>query len=376
MALRVEERIVSGGEGESLLVHHLVVRGSDRQVGRHLGEVARARYRVAQPPPPDPFRASVQGEWVRRNAPVLFERARGAAEAFADSRAAPGTVALRLGAPGRPSTSAVVFLPKALTEGGRPLLARQLDRPAGPEGAHPMPASRPYLIELHPDDGIPSLALVAFDLLGGVLDGVNGAGVGVVVAADLEQAEAQPHEPEPAPVGLDELQLARLVLDTARDAAEARALLLGTKHAYASFPALWLVADRGGDAFVLEVGPGRNRTHLLEANGAPLVLANHPLHPYPRDAELPRREGPGDSYSRYRALRAALAEGRPPWTAESIAAAAERALPPSPRREPALWCGVYDLAERTLEVRFGGGGAQAGSAPVPWTPPLRFELGG
>jgi hypothetical protein len=381
MALRVEERIVAGSEGGSLLVHHLVVRGSDRQVGRHLGEVARARYHLAPAQPPEPFRAGVQGEWLRRHAPALFERARGAAEAFGEGGLhAAGRLITRLGVPPSPSPGAAVFLSASCVHAEGPLLARRLDRPAAPEGAHPLPPARPYVLELHPEDGLPSLALVAFDLLGGVLDGVNGAGVAVVVAADLELAEAQPLEPDPAAVGLDELQLARLVLDTARDAAEARALLLGAKHAYAGFPALWLVADRQGDAFVLEIGPGRNRVHLSEAAGEPLVLANHPLHRYARDSRLPRREGAGGSYARYRALRAALAERGAPWTAEALAAAVERAglSNGGACARSALWCGVYHLAERALEVRFasGGAGADGGQARAAWTPPLRFELQG
>lgn len=381
MALRVEERIVAGGPGDLLVVHHLVLRGSNRAIGRHLGEIARSRYHLRPQPSPDPLRASIRRAWLRQHAPALFERMRGAAEAFGVDPHDDAIDLSRLGAPPARAGCSAIFVPPRATAAGHPLVSRSFDFPPpgeGPGGGPPS-AARPYVVETHPEEGLPTLTLVAFDLLG-ALDGVNGAGLVVVTAADAESAEAL-LEPDPAAAGLDELQLGRVILERCATAAEARALLLSTKHHYAAGPVHWLVADRHGDAFVFELGPGRNRAHLVEAEGQPLVATNHPLHRYPGDVELPRRDGPGASYARYRALRAALAETLTPWSPATLGLAAERAFagPGAGRCERTLWHGVYDLRARSLHASFllreeldpeRGGGLRAVR-----TPTLRFELG-
>jgi hypothetical protein len=142
----------------------------------------------------------------------------------------------------------------------------------------PPSASRPYVLELHPDEGLPSLAVCAFDLVGGALDGVNAGGLVVVASPDAEPADER-LEPAGASVGLDELQVVRYLLDGCATAAEARAALLGAKLFDFAHPAHWLVADRHGDAFVFEVSKGQNRVHLVDAAGEPLVATNHLLHP-------------------------------------------------------------------------------------------------
>ncbi len=381
MALRVEEQIVAGEDGDSILVHHLVLHGSNRAIGRHLGDVARARYRLAPPPAADPLRTRVQREWLRRNAPALFERMRGVADAFGVAIEEDLIDLSRLRAPPGSAGCSAVFLPPHLTAAGHPLVSRacELGLVAPDRGAPvPLAASRPYVLEIHPDEGHSALALVAFDLLGAVLDGVNDAGLCVVTASDLESAAAMPLEPEPAAIGLDELQIGRVLLDRCATAQAARELLLSAKHHYSAYPAHWLVADRFGDAFAFEVGRGRNRVHLVEAAGAPLVLTNHPLHRYPADEGLPHGPGPAGTYARYRSLRAALTDAPAPWNAGALIAAAERAFRGPGSGDRTLWHGVYDLRARTLEATFflrdEPDRAQAGAASVVWTPPLRFEL--
>lgn len=381
MALRVEERIVAGGDGDRLIVHHLVLRGGNRAIGRHLGEIARARHRWSPPPAPDALRVRVQREWVRRHAAGLFERMRGAADAFGVDLADDAWDVSRLGAPPAAPGCSAVFVPPRATASGHPLVSRAFDfaAPLEPAGAGgPAHAGRPYVLETWPDEGHPSLAVVAFDLLGGVLDGVNAEGLCVVASGDAEAGEAG-LEPDPGAVGLDELQAGRFLLDTCATAIDAREALLQLKQPYAAFPVHWLVADRHGDAFTFEWGRGRNRVHLVEAAGAPLALANHPLHRYPGGAGLPRGDGPAGSYARWRTLAGALAEAGEPWTRGSLGLAARRAFA-GPEQDPheggvrTLWHGIYDLRDRSLEATFWLRDERvAGGAPhAVRTEPIRF----
>jgi hypothetical protein len=382
MALRVEERIVAGDEGELLVVHHLVLRGSNRAIGRHLGEIARTRYRLTPQVAPDPARARVQREWVRQHAPLLFERMRGIADAFCIDLAGDGHDLARLGAAPPTFGGSAVFVPPHLAHDGGPLVSRAFDGEAPPTRSAPgtpPAASRPYVLENYPDEGYPSLAVVAFNLLGAALDGVNAEGLAVVAASDLEARERGALEPDPAAIGLDELQIGRFLLDTCASAAEAREAVLAVKHHYITAPVHWLVVDRRGDAFVFEIGPGRNRVHLVDAADRPLVLTNHPLHRYPKEAGLPRLDGPGRTYARYRALRGALAETALPWSAAALALAAERAFArPEAGAERTLWHGIYGLRERPLDATFferdEPDPARAGGLRAARTLPLRFQL--
>lgn len=383
MALRVEERIVAGGESDPLFVHHLVLRGTNRAIGRHLGEIARSRYHLAPPASGDPLRARVRRAWLREHAPALHDRMRGAADAFGVSPDDDAYDCSRLGPPPGAIGCSAVFVPPRATQAGHPLVSRAFDFDASagrPPPGTPPGASRPYVLETYPEDGHATLALVAFDLLGAALDGVNDAGLAVVAACDLEAAAAG-LEPDPAAVGLDELQLGRAVLDTCASAAEARDLLLATKHHYAAFPVQWLVADRSGDAFVFEYGRGRNRVHVVEAAGRPLVLTNHALHRYPGDLDLPRASGPAGTYARYRSLRAALQETRAPWSPATLGLAAERAFagPGGGTADRTVWHGIYDLAAGTLAATFflrdEPDPARPGALRAARTPELRFALG-
>lgn len=271
MGLRVEERIVAGGEGDEVVVHHLVLRGSDRAIGRHLGELVSARYGVPTPAGRDRPRVREQREWLRTHVPPLHERMRGVAEA----------------------------------------LGVQLDDDAHDLGALGIPASRPYVLELHPEGGRPSLAVCAFDLLGGALDGVNAEGL-VVVAAPGEPAAAAPPWPG-AGAGLDELQVVRWLLEGCATAAEARTALREARLRRAARPARWLVTDRHGDAFACDLPPGQDRVRLA------------PTPPRPEESAL--------------------------------AAIAARAFEPAEARGlRTLWHGVYDAVERRLTARFLVGG--------------------
>jgi hypothetical protein len=265
-----------------------------------------------------------------------------------------------------------VFLPPQRSTSGHPLVSRAFDFAWPLTGRCAAPtAARPYVLELHPDEGLPSLAICAFDLVGGALDGVNAEGLVVVAASDVESADAR-LEPAGASVGLDELQVVRHLLDGCATAAEAREALLAAKLYYAAQPAHWLVADRHGDAFVFEVSLGRNRVHLVEAAGEPLVATNHLLHRHPAGAPLPRRPDPGGTFARWRALSAALAEAGAALDEVALSGVAARAFASGaagPLRT--LWHGVYDAVERTLVARFFARGAASGAANVPQ---IRFAL--
>src|SRR4029079_3204428 len=80
-----EDRIIAGGPKNSLEVRHLVLKGTNVEIGRALAEIAKERYGVRLDRVRDPVQARAQRRFLERNDPILLERMRGVAEAFGKS---------------------------------------------------------------------------------------------------------------------------------------------------------------------------------------------------------------------------------------------------------------------------------------------------
>ena len=360
-------------------VVHLVLRGTNREIGQQLATVARDRHGVVPATGGDPLVTRARRRWYRREWPAHYERMRGVADvhgvAVDDDSVELGLLAF-LGA--APSCS-VAWLPPATVAGGHAALSRNYDFPTGTlteilggeaqPGELPMTA-RPLVVETYPADGGPTcLFLCAYELLGGCIDGVNSEGLVVALLADDESPGT---DPTLAPaVGLNEIQLLRFLLETCATTGEAREALLSAKQHFMFLPCHYLVADASGDSFVWE--RTANREHLIEGRGDVQVVTNHLLHDRPSLDDLPTEDGPSATYARARRLTAAVGARSGPLSTEQIKAAhacVHREDPASPSRT--LWHGIYDASDRSLEVSFYLGDDPAGG--VRRSPYLKFAL--
>ena len=69
------EIIVSGGPDNYLEIRHLVLEGSNRQIGRALGDIARDSYGVTRLMPyASPIYARAHHEYMEQNYPMLLDR--------------------------------------------------------------------------------------------------------------------------------------------------------------------------------------------------------------------------------------------------------------------------------------------------------------
>jgi predicted choloylglycine hydrolase len=362
-------RIVAGGPDAYMEVGHLVLRGTNREIGAALAVMARDRHGVVPARGGDPLITRARRRWYRREWPAHFERMRGVADVHGveveDDSVELGLLAY-LGGPPAPACS-VAWLPASST------MSRNYDFPTGTLteilGGERQPGelamtARPYVVETHPSDGGPScLFLCAYELLGGCIDGVNSEGLVVALLADDETTD---RDPTLAPaVGVNEIQLLRFVLETCASTAEAREALLAAKQHYMFLPCHFLVADAGGDSFVWERTV--NAEHIVEGRREVQVVTNHRLHNRPSVDDLPAGDGPSATYERARRLTAAVAGGS--LSREELKAAhscVHREDPASPART--LWHGLYDAVERSLEVSFYLGEGRR-------SPYLRFAIG-
>lgn len=409
-----------GGPEHFMTVRHLVLRGSNFEIGQHLGQRARERYGQS---PADyaahPLFARARRAYFQRAYPLHWERMRGVAAAFGvapdDDRYDLSSLTIHLSLPRPPMGCSVVYYPPASTATGHGCLSRNYDFPLGtiaevmgiqvpPQAADRMAPvmSEPYIMEWHPTDGgYASLAVHAFDLLSGTLDGINSAGLVVALMADQEAMNElgprhEPHLGLPQAVGLHELQLLRLVLDTCASAAEAQEALLTAMQLYAFIPCHYLVADKAGHSFLYEMSTGRNVQHILDGNGQPQVVTNFQVHRHLTPETMPG--GPPsmehEAFWRYQTLVDRIARHGGPFTAEDLkannacvnvlataaalgASVAPETLAAGPRART-LWHGLYDQGAGSAEYSFylGDRTAADGRITEDRSAYLPFTLGG
>ncbi len=320
------DHVIAGGPKDFLEARHLVLKGSNEQIGHALANLARERYRAEPLPSTDRLRTRVQRRYIRQHYPILFDRMRGVAAAFGgrlddDAR----NFSALWYAPGLRPGCSVVYFPPATTATGAGIVSRNYDFSTGtlmgqrpPPGELPSTA-RPYLIEMHPERGYASLAVCCYDLLSGSLDGINSEGLTVALLADDELMQKFPMEPAGRDaVGLGVVQTLRLLLDTCADVDEAKQALLMTKQYYEIVPVHYLVADRHGKAFVWEYSHTRNRAHIIENPGKPLITTNFSLHRHLEGKGPPSARAAKEVCPRYCALAERIAARSDKVTAEFI----------------------------------------------------------
>ena len=314
-ALQFKERVVAGSETDFMEVRHLILRSSNYEIGKKLAEIAKVRHGVGPIRYRIQRRTQVQLRYFKKYYPVHVERMRGAAAAFGIS-----LEDTSLNVSGLfynsvlPGCSAVFFPPQATTD-GRGVLSRNFDFSVGtlistkpPEGTLPA-AARPYVIEMYPDEGFASLVTCCFDLLGGVMDGINSEGLTIAVLADGEIVEKHGVEPMPIPqAGFNEIQIVRYLLDTCADVEQAKDALLEAKLYYSFLPNHYIVADRHGRSFVWENDERMRRGYIIPGRGEPQITTNFMLHLHRDPAQLPAEEHRLGMFNRYRSIRRRLAE--------------------------------------------------------------------
>jgi hypothetical protein len=370
MALQVEETLIVGGEDSFMQVRHLVLRGSNREIGHRLAEIARDRHNVRKIPWTDPRGTSVQRAYLRLHYPIHYERMRGVADAFGmdldDASIDFSALPYYVGFPG----CSVVYYPPSITSTGHAMFSRNNDFMTGTvrnmlglaaePGEKPMIAE-PYLMEVYPDEGYPSLYLSTFDLLGACTDGINSEGLVVGLAADDESMARFPMQPTYVHgVGLQEMVVQRFLLDTCATVEEAKEALLLNKHYYAFAPCHYMIGDRHGRSFVWEYSHAHNKEYIIEGDGRPQIMTNFLLHRYQSVEEMPEEdEELGRPFSRYRTLRRAIEAQSGKLTPEfmkqanaCVAFDDKSFLRPAAAPTRTLWHDLYDTDERSMEVDF------------------------
>jgi hypothetical protein len=376
---QVTETVIAGTADDFLVARHLRIEGSNRAIGRALARIARDRHGVELRTAPTAF-LRAQEAFYRRHYPEYWQRAEGVAEVYGVADRMQEVDCLSLGYPVPPGGCSVVYYPPDVMQDGEAALARNYDFTTGTfDGREPaegeLPATaRPYLLELHPDEGHASISAVSYDLLGAALDGVNAAGLTVALLADDELIAMGHDHPEPYGKGLGEADVVRYLLDRCSTAEEARAALRNMPLYYSSVPCHYLVGDATGDSFVFELSADRATRFVHDGRGQPLLTTNFMLHLHRDLDHLPREASPLGSFRRYETLRTCLRSEAMPFTVEFVRRSQGRVAATGGGKVPArtLWHATYRPASGKVLIDFYLGDDEEGR--IRRSPLLTFSL--
>lgn len=356
--LNYNENVVLCSPENSLEIRHLILKGSNYEIGRKLGELARERHFIEKTPAEDRLRTRCQRIYLENNYPIFFERMRGIAHAYNVDDKADFIDFSLLGEVSLGTGCSAVYYPPGRTKSGHGIVSRNLDFYV--PGIIPA-LSKPYIIEMYPDQGYPSISIFSFQLLGESLEGINSEGLTVIHLADEESPLKYPMEPTYRnAVGLNELKSVQLLLDTCADVEEAKAALMTNKHFYMLQPTHLLIADKWGNSLVWEYSHAHNQEFMIDGKDEPQIITNFLLHRYESIKVIPK---PSDEavcpYNRYRVLHKAIKEHHEKFSMDFIKEtnalvfienSSYISSPEIPIRT--LFHSIYDIENRSLEVSF------------------------
>lgn len=363
--LYYKETVIAGGPDKFAEVKHVILKGSNFEIGKKIGELAK-KDGASIPASKNHIMNKAKREYMVKNYPIHFERMKGLAAAYGLNIADDSYDFSNLLQPQfQPAIGtmgcSVTFYPSSATENGHDILSRNYDFITGdimgmrPQKGKLALMARPYLVEIHPDKGYSSLSICAFEYFGGVIDGINSEGLAVSILAESESGQKVGQEPANE-VGMHELMSMRFLLDNCKNVQEAKKALLSLKHYYIFVPCHYIIGDRNGESFIFEFSPARNRTYIIDGNG-PQFVTNHLVFLHRKVEEFPET-GLNWSMSRYKTLHEAT-RAKTKYTLEEIAAINDSVaipwnVPGNPERawNRTLWYAQYDLDNLTLTVKF------------------------
>jgi hypothetical protein len=364
-ALKFQERVVAGSSADFSEVRHLVLRGSNFEIGKKLAEIARIQLRSGPIPHYNRRHTQAQRRYFQKHYPIHLERMRGAAAAFGTDLDNPeanfGHLFYGLGSLG----CSVVYYPPSTTVEGRGVLSRNFDFTTGTIQGKKVPpgeisiSSNPYVIEMYPDRGHASITLCLFDLLGGAVGGINAEGLTVALLADQDVLTEVPADPAPGPqAGLAVIQVARYLLDTCANVEEAQDALLEAKLYYLYIPCHFIVADRHGASFIWENSLIMNHGHIVSGAGRPQITTNFLLHRHEDLNKLPAEEQRLGMYNRFRTIRDRIAAHDGKFDMDFIkktnGCVMNTESPPPEPYAPSrtLWHALYYPEQQRVEIDF------------------------
>jgi len=354
---------------------HLVLRGSNRDIGRTLAEIARRDLGVDKLAK---YADSIYGEarrtYLKDNFAALYERSLGVADAFGlaedDTRFDTTTLPYDLGSL---ACSSVCFPPNT-TANGHTLVSRNMEwytvsavelltGKKAPQA--PVMGKHGFIAEFYPDQDCASMQTTFMELLNFPMDGINEHGLSATALVD-QQGRGQPipgvggHD-----AGLSTMHVISLLMTQCKTVREAKLMILRQRIFFPVEALHWVISDPTGASTIFEADSRTGEYVFVDGNeGKPQVCTNHALHVYPTPASFPQTDPKANynTFNRFRTLQDAVDSRQDKFTVDDCFQIlskvygatddAEEAGAHNPYPIRTLWTFVMDLTDRTIYIKY------------------------
>lgn len=366
-----DEVLLTEGKDSYQSVRHIVIKGTNEEIGKALGDIAQKDYGVTKLASyPDATYAKAADIYLKDNYSALRRRAMGVAKSYGENYKDSLSVFTQLVYDaGRWSGCSSAYYPPSYSTTGGGLLGHNMDYPLcsinkllklPEEGATNM-FTRNYVIELYPDKGYASIGVGTGDLLS-VVSGMNEKGLVAILHTDNYTLINT--DPKPDISGLIyPTQVLRFVLDNCATIEEAKIAILNNKISLTFEPAHLLIADTSGRSVTVEINPKNMRIEFTDNQGEPQVFTNHPIYRFKDPAGFPKYTPfeEDNTFARYDKLTA-LVSKKKQFSVDDVMynemqvvarwnnPGRGMANPSIPNRT--IWTDVYDQKNGTMQVKF------------------------
>ena len=311
MAILKNEPIFPFTEGNYAKPHHIIIAGSDEEIGYELASLAKEKYDCKLEKYDEPIYGEARREFFKRNWPEMNERAKGVSRAYGlseddneyDTTALPYDVydCIRgQSISGSFSACSGLVLPIEESDTKKGVFtARNHDLfplptwstlfgKKGPEGAHGC-EERANVIEFRPDKGYKSILVGGHDILTPFIDGINEKGLYFTTFADSHGVGAGGAPMAGGRInGLSDVQLGAYLLSNCATVEDAKKAILTTRVMQVGMCIHMLIADRDGNATVFEIDKTSQAYVFTDRKpGEPLFCTNHPIATYTDSSKFP-----------------------------------------------------------------------------------------
>lgn len=377
-----DEVLIAKENGSRVQWRHIVLKGNNTEIGIALGQIAQSDYGVKSLQKyDDPIYGKARREYMKSNCPLLGERMAGIARAYGLSAEndTHDTTTLPYDA-GSLACSMIYFPPETMISGNA-LVSRNTEWYLVPVDVYlnlsnnssaNAAASRDFVMEIYPDEGYSTMAISMNDL-NSVTDGYNSEGLGISMLEDISFAPGQTLPAGARDSGVNNLQIARLILETCRTVEEAKIAFLNNKLFFTGMASHYMVYDALGNSSIVEWNETSGNVIFTDGRPAkPNIMTNHPIYLYagyslkelPREANLIPYNDPYDSFRRYITLSnltditnsqegrftEAQAADALSMVSPNTVIAAEGAMRPLPINT--IYHVLTDLTNRSMKVKF------------------------
>lgn len=379
-AILKDEIIIPMENGTVMEWRHIILKGNNTQIGIALGEIAQIDYGAKSLKSyADPVYGKARQVYMARNYPIMRDRMKGIAISYGlsqdDSTFDTTTLIYDTGS----MACSMVYFPPLTTSNGHAIASRNMDWFLVPMGVYLDKTenetgkemfARNFLIEIYPDQGYSTMAVVGMDL-NSVIDGLNCEGLGISL---LEDEGMEPVQEVPVAgdknSGIMSTQMTRLVLETCRNVEEAKAAFLANKEFLPMAGIHYMVYDSQGNSTIVEWNKTDGNLCFTDGSSIkPNIMTNHPIYKYSKyslddlyeEMNLLSYFDPYDTFNRYITLCNIISSHEGKFSDEDAAevlgsveantiALAEGAIRPLPINT--IWNAILDLTDSSLKMKF------------------------